>query len=60
MIKIIKYIFKRVTCRHEYEQVCKLIGRNINVNKQITLNITYRCVHCEKEITIDMFDKYNQ
>lgn len=26
--KIVKFIFKRITCNHEYKCVCRLLGTN--------------------------------
>lgn len=54
--KIVKFIFKRITCNHEYKRVCRLLGTNRVSRKEIELSLTYECVHCGKRIDIEMFD----
>lgn len=56
MIKSIKNMIKRINCKHEYRQICKVLGINKMNSKEVELCITYQCVHCCKEVDINIFD----
>lgn len=58
-IKLLKYFWRRITCKHRYKCVCKISARDTSKDKRFVDNYLFKCVKCGKEIDIYM-DKNHQ
>lgn len=60
-LKIVKLLFralwKRITCKHEYEHKYTAIGTNRETLKEFHKEIGYQCVHCFKRVDLKLFNE---
>lgn len=54
IVAILKWMVKRLSCKHSYKKICEYSGRHTATNKEVVFEIDYECTCCGKRLTVNM------